>query len=86
MDFLHMDKRQTTLTWLSDYDMTLTDYDLTLSDYDMTLTDYDMTSTDYDMTWLYQTGQFSCEIDSFLTTLTLQRLYQLDYFFSRTQD
>ena len=29
MDFLHMDKRQTTLTWLSDYDMTLTDYDLT---------------------------------------------------------
>ena len=66
MDFLHMDKRQTTLTWLSDYDMTLTDYD--------------MTSTDYDMTWLYQTGQFSCEIDSFLTTLTLQRLFQLDYF------
>ena len=65
MDFLHMDKRQTTLTWLSDYDMTL---------------------TDYDMTWLYQTGQFSCEIDSFLTTLTLQRLFQLDYFFSRTQD
>ena len=29
MDFLHMDKRQTTLTWLSDYDMTLTHYDLT---------------------------------------------------------
>ena len=79
MDFLHMDKRQTTLTWLSDYDMTLTDYNLTLSDYDMTL-------TDYDMTWLYQTGQFFCEIDSFLTTLTLQRLFLLDYFFSRTQD
>ena len=59
--------------------MTLTDYNLTLSDYDMTLTDYDMTR-------LYQTGQFSCEIDSFLTTLTLQRLFQLDYFFSRTQD
>ena len=53
--------------------MTLTDYNLTLSDYDMTLTDYDMTR-------LYQTGQFSCEIDSFLTTLTLQRLFQLDYF------
>ena len=59
--------------------MTLTDYNLTLSDYDMTLTDYDMTR-------LYQTGQFSCEIDSFLTTLTLQRLFLLDYFFSRTQD